>query len=134
MPASIGLFSDPAREVPLEVVELGELVAPEDFSDVLRGEPRPLYGKNTGDTHLRELEAHLKGDHIDRVQLAPDDEGLPGVWADAGQGIFVSQSTIYTGDNFTLWARAVYEPEDAELDLDFDIVFKGLSTGVTING
>lgn len=132
MPASIALFEDAARDIPAEVVELGEVVAPEEFEDILTGAPKPIYGKNIGDTHIRELEAHLRGDHVDRIQLAPDDEGLPGQWADVGMGIFVTQNTIYAGDNFTLWARGIYRPEDAEMDLSFDIVFKGLSTGVRI--
>lgn len=132
MSAGITLFSDPARERPVERIELGEIVAPEEFNDLLYGEPVPVFGRNTGDTHIRDLQAHLAGEGVDMVQLAPDDENLPGVWAAVGMPIWVSQQTIYMGDNFRFWARGVFSPEDAETDLHFKVVFKGLSTGVRI--
>lgn len=132
MSAALTIFSDPAREQPVERIELGEIVAPEQFEDLLYGQPIPVYGRNTGDTHIRELQAHLDGDGTEMVQLAPDDEGLPGVWAAVGMPIYVAQSTIYKGDNFRFWARGVFSPDDAEMDVKFKVVFKGLSTGVRL--
>ena len=132
MSASLTIYSDPAREMPVERIELGEIVAPEKFEDMLYGQPIPVYGRNTGNTHVRELQAHLAGEGTDMVQLAPDDEGAPGVWADVGMPIWVTQTTIYKGDNFRFWARGVFGPEDAEKDVHFKVVLKGLSTGVRI--
>jgi hypothetical protein len=132
MSAELTIYNDPAREVRVERIELREIVAPEEFNDLLYGEPVPVYGRNTGDTHIRELQAHLAGEGTEMVQLAPDDEGLPGVWAAVGMPIWVAQKTVYKGDNFRFWARGVFSPEDAETDLYFKVVFKGLSTGVRI--
>lgn len=132
MSAGLTIYSDPARDIPVERIELGEIVAPEQFEDLLYGEPVPIYGRNTGNTHIRELQAHLDGEGVNMVQLSPDDEGLPGVWAAVGMPIYVAQSTIYKGDNFRFWARGVFSPEDAEMDVNFKVVFKGLSTGVRI--
>jgi len=132
MGAQISIYSDPARENQIEMIELAEVVAPEEFDDLLFSAPMPIYGRNTGDTHIRELQVHLKGDGIEQIQLAEDVEGEPGVWAQPGMPIWVTQQTVYRGDNFRFWARGVYGPEDAETDLQFSIVFKGLSTGVRI--
>lgn len=134
MPANLTMYEDPAREVEMVRLDLGEVVSPEVFDDLLYGQPVPVYGRNTGDTHIRELQAHLDGQGIENVQLAPDDEGLPGVWAAVGQPIYVTQDTVYKGDNFRFWARGVFGPDDAEAEHNFQIIFKGTSTGVKVVG
>ena len=132
MPAHISIYDDPTRENEIETIQLAEVVAPEEFEDLLYSAPMAVYGRNTGDTHIRELQVHLQGEGIEQIQLAQDDEGQPGVWADNGQPIWVSKETIYKGDDFLFWARGVYGSQDAESDLEFKIIFKGLSTGVRI--
>lgn len=129
MSASVRIFFDPDFQNHIDVVELQEVLAPHDSTDLVEGEPAVIYGKNTGTTALRHFSIHVEGDGAQNVQLARDEGGEPGVWAAPGHSVLIQKETLFPDEGFSFWARGVFNPGDAEQQLPFDVVFKGVSIG-----
>lgn len=127
MAAEIAIFADPGHEFQLDEVGLGEVVEPygESFT---KGEAVRIFGRNIGSSTLRDFAVEMAGPGAEKVQLAIDTEDGPGVWADAGQSIYLAD---YLGkdDDFSFWARAVFTFDDHEGTYHFDFHFRGVAIG-----
>jgi hypothetical protein len=128
MPAAIEIYADADLTQPLDAVELAEASTP-SLDTLGIGEPSQIFIYNSGTTTLRDLEVQPTGLGGSSVQLAPDDDGEPGGFADRGQPITVHLGSLYPGQTFAFWARGAYALEDLEDRQDFDLLVTTLSGG-----
>lgn len=125
MPAQITFYSNLDQSAELEKLHLGEVQEPED--GIAYGMPVQVFGKNSGDTNLREISVYIEGEGKLNVQLARDESGQSGVWADAGQSIILNKGTVFSGESFSFWARGLYHANDAEGTKPMSIIFNAVS-------
>ena len=126
--ASLTLFLTEERDEPIPVVALGEVLAPKEITDVAEGEPIKVFGRNDGDTNIRELAIYLEGEGARNCQLARDESGAPGIWAAPGESVMIEPGTLYAGNDFEFWLRGVFHADDSEGTKPFDVIFRGVST------
>lgn len=127
MAAEIALYTDPDREFEITELALSEVQEPYSTS-LTEGEPVQIYGRNVGDSTLRDLALYLSGEGSDKVQLAVDRDGEPGVWAAEGQSVAL-RAISAPGDDFSFWARAIFKLTDREGAYGFDFHFRGIAIG-----
>ena len=109
-----------------DMIALGEIRAGTDFA---YGEPQQIFIHNTGDTHLRELTIAIGGEGGNFVQLARDELGEPGAWAEEGQPIMAREPTLFVGDSFSFWARGIFSFDDREGEYPVEFIVRGTSIG-----
>ena len=126
MPPSVLLSVKADGEDAFDMIALGEIHAGTDFA---RGEPRQIFCTNNGDTHLRELTVRVGGEGGHLVQLARDELGQPGAWAEEGQEIMARETTLFVGDQFSFWARGVFSFDDREGEYGVEFILRGVSIG-----
>lgn len=127
MAASLALFAPGGQET----VSLGEVLMPEGAEDIGIGESVQVLGVNNGTTKLRNISVGIEGSVGQFVQLARDEGGAPGAWAEAGGSIVILQAgEVLPGEEFSFWAVTIYRPEDAEGHYDGDFVLRATSVGL----
>src|SRR4029079_17430267 len=77
--------------------------------------------------HLRELTIAIGGEGGNFVQLARDELGEPGAWAEEGQPIMAREPTLFVGDSFSFWARGVFSFDDREGEYPVEFIVRGTS-------
>lgn len=114
-----------------------DLLNPDELTltdmEIIEGEPygRPVRIKcvNSGDTKMRDVYALVRGEGAEHIQLARDERDEPGIWAAPGESVIVSKDIIYAGEEFSFWARGVFEFEDREGHYPFEFVIQSRSIG-----
>lgn len=112
-----------------DMISLGEVLFPQGVGDIGSGDPVRIEGENDGTTKLRNISIAIDGDVAQFTQLARDEEGSPGPWAEASGSIFIEPEEILPGEKFSFWAVAVYSAEDAEGHYSGDFVLRATSVG-----
>jgi hypothetical protein len=125
--AALSFYADPTETVPLGEIELADVWVGIDEETGL-GDPKAIFGRNTGNTKLREVTVGLDGDGGEAVQLAVDENGSPGLWAAPGEGIRVAEQ-LGPDEQFMFWSRAQFDFGAAEGEIDFEFVFSAYSVG-----
>jgi hypothetical protein len=119
MPASIRFFLD--GDQPFEG-SLGDITGPLDADGPFPGDSQKITLKNTGDTALKALTLGVEGEGATRVQLAAQEN----MWAEPGQPI-VLDPVLEPGESTVFWARGIFSIGDAEAELVFNFVTRGVS-------
>lgn len=89
------------------------------------GEAKALEITNTGDEQIADITVGLGGPGASFVQLAVDKMGIPGVWASPGEEIVVMKDgNLRRGSKIRFWSRALFDADDASLNLPFDYGFE----------
>lgn len=91
------------------------------------GDPKRIILENTSDQRIRRITVGLSGDGAAVVQLARDEGGKPGVWADNGNEVMAMNGSLQPGEECSFWARSVYTLDDYEGERDFDFVVNTVS-------
>ncbi len=107
----IKIYLDEEASEPIEVLNIGTTLLEDGAEGV--GQPMQLYARNEGTAHLVTTNINLQGPGADTIQLARDENGKHGVWAQPGQGIVALTNDVAPGEIFTFWARGVYSEDDA---------------------
>jgi hypothetical protein len=124
--ARIDVFPDPEQSNLLETVDLGQTVLEDGKTGY--GEAKRLYAVNTGDTILVNVNIGLSGPGARLIQLARDENGAHGIWAQPGEGIVaLAGPEIRPTENFVFWARGVFSEEDEEQKQEFSFIFESTS-------
>lgn len=129
MSAAVSLYSDSDRSVPVEFLLLGDLLVEETPPGLGTGNAIRVYGRNTGDTELKNVSIALDGEGSQNVQLARDENGEAGVWAAPGEPVIIEEDFLGPDGDFSFWARAVYTFDDREGRYPFQFVVRALSVG-----
>lgn len=123
MAADLRLFIDEEMTHPVEGVSLADSI---EVEGEIGGDPVQIFGVNSGDTILRSLSIGLNGEGAAFVQLARDENGEPGVWADNAQSIN-AENLLLPGGRFSFWVRGAFSLEDREGNYPFNFVVRGMS-------
>jgi hypothetical protein len=126
MAASLALVAPDGQET----VSLGEIFMPEGLEDIGTGEAVQVRGVNNGTTKLRNISVAVDGPVGQFVQLARDEGGVPGAWAEAGGSIVIQAGEVLPEERFSFWAVTIYSPEDAEGHYHGEFVLKATSVGL----
>ena len=127
------MAADLAIVVEDDAVLLGEIIAPSSPDEIGAGQPVRVLVRNTGDTRLRDISIDIEGNIGPFIQLAVDQDGEPGIWADAGRGIAARSEKLDPGEEFHFWARGVYSLHDVEGKYQGEFSLKAISVGVLPN-
>lgn len=68
-------------------------------------EPLHLLLTNVTDRDLRDITVGTDGDGAEFIQLARDDNGVPGVWTAAGESILVRADPLAPQGSVLFWVR-----------------------------
>jgi len=106
---------------PAQHITLGELLMDprEPFGT---GKSTEIVVRNEGDTVLRDVSVHIGGEASSFVLLsdAADVEVFPGAPVS-------HEETMYPGDEFSVWAKPIYNATDAEGNKNFEMVIRARS-------
>lgn len=127
MAVQIELFVDPARRLSIDEIELGEVFLSVD-ENLSQGVPVHVFGRNSGNSTVRDFAVSAEGEGAEVVQLAVERNGEPGVWAAPGESIHVVEY-LGSGDEFSFWVRGLFSQEDSEKEYEFEIIFQGVAIG-----
>lgn len=112
------IYQDPEAREPLETLHLGTTLLEDGYSG--HGQPIELFVRNEGTATLVTANINLTGDGAESIQLARNENGVNGIWAQPGQGIVALTSDIKPGETFSFWARGAYTEDDAPERKDFN--------------
>lgn len=107
----LNIYQDEEATEPLEILKLGIALLEDGQSGF--GEPVVLYVKNEGDATLVTANINLNGPGSESIQLARDENGQHGIWAQPGQGIVALATEVEPGGVFKFWARGAFTEDDA---------------------
>lgn len=109
-----------ADDIHNDVIQLGRAEIGEDST-----EPVALVVKNTSSHTMRGVV--IGSNDNEMIQLAYDNDGAPGVWADPGREVVGKVGNIKAGESFLVWTR-VLPPPDGEPGMHhFKIRVRGLA-------
>jgi len=113
----VELYEDEAGTQPTREIKLGPTILSDGSAGY--GDPQRLYLKNISTVSLMAANINLDGEGADSIQLARDENGAHGIWAQPGQGIIALAREVKPGETFAFWARAAFTEEDAPERVDF---------------
>lgn len=126
MPASLN-FVEPGTTNIIGADHLYQLKIQSE--DITYGDPIRYEVLNDGDTVVRDVTVEATGPGAFHVQLALDVDGLPGEWAEPGERILLSESSVFQDDRLNFWARPKFSWEDREGIYEFSYLFHANSLG-----